>query len=46
MKYTLSMSEAEFLGVCTLMEGMLDVLSLRVAAPSVSVPAEPPLSAP
>jgi len=46
MKYTLSMSEAEFLGVCTLMEGMLDVLSLRVAASSVSVPAEPPLSAP
>jgi hypothetical protein len=47
MKYNVSMTEAEFLGLCKMVEGvfgrMIDAASLRGA---LSVPAEPPLANP
>ena len=50
MKYNLSMTEGEFLGLCKVVEGVfgrvLDAASLRGALSSVSVPAEPPLANP
>jgi len=50
MKYSVSMTEGEFLGLCKMVEGvlgrMMDAASLRGAAYSVSVPAEPPTENP